>query len=47
MYITKILKLKVKIMEMLIILGFVIFATMAVFGTINMIRQINKIKNDD
>jgi hypothetical protein len=47
MYITKILKLKVKIMEMLIILGFVIFATMAVFGTINMIRQINKIKNED
>lgn len=47
MYIIKILKLKVKIMEMLIILGFVIFATMAVFGTINMIRQINKIKNED
>ncbi len=47
MYITKILKLKVKIMEMLIILGFVIFATMAVFGTINMIRQINRIKNED
>jgi hypothetical protein len=47
MYIIKILKLKVKIMQMLIILGFVIFATMAVFGTINMIRQINKIKNED
>jgi hypothetical protein len=34
-------------MEMLIILGFVIFATMAVFGTIDIIRQINKIKNED
>jgi hypothetical protein len=34
-------------MEILIILGFVIFATMAVFGTIDIIRQINKIKNED
>ena len=33
-------------MEILIILGFVIFATMSVFGTIDMIRQINKMKND-
>jgi hypothetical protein len=33
-------------MEILIILGFVIFATMAVFGTIDMIRQINKMKDD-
>jgi hypothetical protein len=33
-------------MEMLTILGFVIFATMSVFGTIDMIRQINKMKND-
>lgn len=31
---------------MLIILGFISFATMAVFGTINMIRQINKMKNE-
>ena len=34
-------------MEILIVLGFVIFATMAVFGTIDIIRQINKIKNED
>lgn len=47
MCIIKILKLKVRIMQMLTILGFVLFATMAVFGAIDMIRQINKIKNED
>jgi hypothetical protein len=30
-------------MEMLIILGFVAFATLSVFGTINMLFQINNI----
>lgn len=34
-------------MEMLTILGFVAFATMSVFGAVDMIRQINKIKNED
>jgi hypothetical protein len=34
-------------MEMLIILGFVVFAVMSVFGTINLLRQINKIKDED
>jgi hypothetical protein len=34
-------------MEILIILGFVVFAIMSVFGTINLIRQINKIKDED
>jgi hypothetical protein len=31
-------------MEMLIILGYVMIAALAVFGTIDMIRQINKLK---
>jgi hypothetical protein len=31
-------------MEMLIILGYVIVAALSVFGAIDMIRQINKIK---
>ena len=31
-------------MEMLIILGYVIVAVLSVFGAIDMIRQINKIK---
>jgi hypothetical protein len=34
-------------MEMLIILGYVLFATLSVFSLINMIRQINKIKDED
>jgi len=29
------------------IIGFVIFAVMAVFGTINLIRHINGIKDED
>ena len=31
-------------MEIIIILGYVILACIAVFGIINMIRQINKLK---
>jgi hypothetical protein len=31
-------------MEMLIILGYVIVAVLSVFGAIDMIRQINKLK---
>jgi hypothetical protein len=31
-------------MEILIILGYIMIATLAVFGTIDMIRQINKLK---
>ena len=31
-------------MEMLIMLGYVIIAALAVFGAIDIIRQINKIK---
>ena len=31
-------------MEILIILGYVMMATLAVFGTIDIIRQTNKIK---
>jgi hypothetical protein len=34
-------------MEVLIIMGFVTLATMSVFGTINMIRQIKKLPNED
>jgi hypothetical protein len=34
-------------MEMLIILGYVLFATLSVFSLINIIRQINKIKDED
>jgi hypothetical protein len=34
-------------MEILIILGYVIFATLSVFSLINMLRQINKIKDED
>ena len=34
-------------MEILIIIGFVTFAVMAVFGTINLIRQINGIKDEN
>lgn len=34
-------------MEMLIILGFVVFAIMSVFGTINLLRQINNIEDED
>jgi hypothetical protein len=33
-------------MEILIILGFVLFATLAVFSLIDILRQINKIKDD-
>ena len=32
---------------MLIIIGFVVFAVMSVFGTINLIRQINNIKDEN
>jgi hypothetical protein len=31
-------------MEILIILGYVVIATLAVFGSIDIIRQINKMK---
>lgn len=31
-------------MEMLIILGYVVIAVLSVFGAIDMIRQINKLK---
>ena len=31
-------------MEMLIILGYVMMATLSVFGAINLIKQTNKIK---
>jgi hypothetical protein len=34
-------------MNMLIIIGFVIIATISVFGVIDIIRQINKIPSDD
>jgi hypothetical protein len=34
-------------MEMLIILGYVIFATLSVFSLVNIIRQINKVKDDN
>jgi hypothetical protein len=34
-------------MEMLIILGYVSFATLSVFSLINMIRQINRLKDED
>jgi hypothetical protein len=34
-------------MEMLIILGYVMFATLTVFSIVNIIRQINKIPNED
>ena len=34
-------------MEILIILGFVVFAVMSVFGTINVIRQMNNIEDED
>ena len=33
-------------MEMLIIIGYVAFATLSVFSLVNMLRQINKIKDD-
>jgi len=33
-------------MEILIILGFVLFATLAVFSLIDILRKINKIKDD-
>jgi hypothetical protein len=33
-------------MEMLIILGYVLFATLSVFSVINIIRQINKVPNE-
>ena len=32
---------------MLIILGYVIFATLSVFSLVNIIRQINKVKDDN
>jgi hypothetical protein len=32
---------------MLIILGYVTFATLSVFSLINIIRQINKVKDDN
>ena len=31
-------------MEILIILGYVVVATLSAFGAVNMIRQINKLK---
>jgi hypothetical protein len=34
-------------MQMLIILGYVLFATLSVFSIINIIRQINKVPNED
>ena len=34
-------------MNMLIIIGFVIIATISVFGVIEIIRQINKIPNNE
>ena len=34
-------------MQMLIILGYVVFATLSVFSIINIIRQINKVPNED
>jgi hypothetical protein len=34
-------------MEMLIILGYVSFATLSVFSLINMFRQINRLKDED
>ena len=34
-------------MQMLIILGYVGFATLSVFSFINMIRQINKISDEE
>lgn len=33
-------------MEMLIIMGYVIFATLSVFSVINLIRQIYRIKDE-
>jgi hypothetical protein len=33
-------------MEMLIILGYVFFATLTVFSLVNILRQINKMKDD-
>lgn len=33
-------------MEMLIILGYVLFATLTVFSLVNILRQINKMKDD-
>jgi cephalosporin hydroxylase len=35
------------IMEMLIILGFVSFATLAVFSLIDILRQINRIEDEE
>jgi hypothetical protein len=34
-------------MQMLIILGYVGFATLSVFSFINMVRQINKLPNEE
>jgi hypothetical protein len=34
-------------MQMLIILGYVVFATLSVFSIINIIRQINKVPDED
>ena len=34
-------------MEILIILGFVFFATMTVFGVVDVLIQISKIKDED
>jgi hypothetical protein len=34
-------------MEMLIILGYVLFATLSVFSVINIIRQINKVPDEE
>ena len=33
-------------MEILIILGYVFFATLTVFSLVNILRQINKMKDD-
>jgi len=34
-------------MEMLIMFGFIIFATLSVFGAINMLMQIKRLPNDE
>ena len=37
---------KLNNMKMLIIIGYVAFATLSVFSLVNMLRQINKMKDD-
>ncbi len=38
---------KLQMINVITILGFVLVATLSVFGTINMIRQIKKLPNED